>query len=101
MCTLVRPPVVISGEISLLWQDVDPYHGDVLLLNIIPDEVLRMDTFELRGPLAERFKDGVLVEGMHVRILCESDTIEVVNQETGETTDEERPIVVDIVVVGP
>ena len=97
----MRPPVVISGEISLLWQDVDPYHGDVLLMNIIPDRVLSMDTFELRGPLAARFKDGVLEEGMRIRILCETDTIEVVNHETGETSDEERPIVVDIVVLGP
>ena len=96
----MSPRVAFSGEISLLWQDVDPYHGDVILLNIIPDELLRMDTFELRGPLAMRFKDGVLVEGMHIRILCETDTIEVINQETGETSDEERPIVVDIVVLG-
>ncbi len=95
----MSPHVAFSGEISLLWQDVDPYHGDVILLNIIPDELLRMDTFELRGPLAERFKDGVLAEGMRIRILCETDTIEVVNQETGETSDEERPVVVDIVVL--
>jgi len=95
----VSPRVAFSGEISLLWQDVDPYHGDVILLTIIPDELLRMDTFELRGPLAERFKDGVLAEGMRIRLLCETDTIEVVNQETGETSDEERPIVVDIVVL--
>jgi len=92
--------VAIAGEISLLWQDVDLYHGDVILLNIIPDEMLRMDTFELRGPMAARFKDGVLEEGMRVRILCETDTIEVVNHETGETSDEERPVVVDIVVLG-
>ena len=92
-------PVAISGEISLLWQDVDRYAGDVILLNIIPDEVLRMDTFELRGPLASRFKDGVLEEGMRIEIHCVTDTIEVVNQETGETSDEERPVVVDIVVL--
>jgi hypothetical protein len=72
----VSPRVAISGEISLLWQDVDPYRGDVILLNIIPDEMLRMDTFELAGRLAERFK------------------------ENGETSDEERPVVVDIVVLG-
>jgi len=95
----VSAPVAISGEISLLWQDVDRYAGDVILLNIIPDEVLRMDTFELRGPLASRFKDGVLEEGMRIEIHCVTDTIEVVNQETGETSDEERPVVVDIVVL--
>jgi len=95
----VSPRVVISGEISLLWQDVHPYHGDVILLNIVPDELLRLDTFELTGPIAERFKDGVLEEGMRIEVLCETDTIEVVNHETGETSDEERPIVVDIVVL--
>ena len=92
--------VSFIGEISLLWQDIDPYQGDVILLNIDPDEVLAMDTFELRGPLASRFKDGVLREGMRVRIECDSDTIEVVNQETGETSDEERPVVVDVIVLG-
>jgi hypothetical protein len=97
----VTPRVVITGEISLLWQDVDPYRGDVILLNIIPDEMLRMDTFDLQGPLAERFKDGVLTEGMRVEVHCETDTIEVVNQETGETSDEERAVVVDIVVLEP
>jgi hypothetical protein len=95
----VGPRIAISGEISLLWQDIDPYQGDVILLNIIPDELLRMDTFELRGPIAARCKDGVLEEGMRVQILCEMDTIEVVNRDTGETSDEERPVVVDIVVL--
>lgn len=97
----MRPRVVITGEISLLWQDVDPYRGDVILLNIVPDEMLRMDTFDLAGPLAERFKDGVLEEGMRIEVHCETDTIEVVNHETGETSDEDRPVVVDIVVLGP
>jgi len=96
----VRPRVVITGEISLLWQDVDPYRGDVILMNIIPDEMLRMDTFDLTGPLANRFKDGVLEEGMRVEVHCETDTIEVVNQETGETTDEDRAVVIDVVVIG-
>jgi hypothetical protein len=96
----VSPRVAISGEISLLWQDVDPYHGDVILLNIIPDDMLWIDTFELRGPIAERFKDGVLEEGMRIEIHCETDTIEVVNRDTGETSDEERPVVVDVVVLG-
>jgi hypothetical protein len=95
----VSARVAISGEISLLWQDVDPYAGDVILMNIIPDEMLRMDTFELRGPLAARFKDGVLAEGMRVEIHCVTDTIEVVNRETGETSDEDRPVVVDILVL--
>ena len=93
------PRIAISGEISLLWQDIDPYQGDVILLNIVPDEMLRMDTFELRGAIAARFKDGVLEEGMRVQIVCETDTIEVVNRDTGETSDEERPVVVDIVVL--
>ncbi len=96
----MTPRVSFVGEISLLWQDVDPYQGDVILLNIDPDELLMMDTFELRGALASRFKDGVLCEGMRVRIECNTDTIEVVNQETGETFDEERPVVVDVIVLG-
>lgn len=96
----MTPLVSFTGEISLLWQDVDPYHGDVLLLNIDPDELLVMDTFELRGGLATRFKDGALREGMRVRIDCQTDTIEVVNHGTGETSDEERPVVVDVIVLG-
>lgn len=95
----MNPRVAISGEISLLWQDRDPYKGDVLLVNIVPDEMLQFDTFELHGELATRFVDGALSEGMRVRIICASDTIEVVNQETGETSDEDRPVVVDIVVL--
>jgi hypothetical protein len=94
----VKPPVAISGEISLLWEDVHPYHGDVILLNIVPDQMLTMDTFELRGDLAARLKDGILQEGMRVQILCETDTVEVVNHETGETSDAERPVVIDVIV---
>lgn len=92
--------VSISGEISLLWQDVDPYQGDVLLLSLDTDETLAMNTFELRGPLAERFKDGVLEEGMRVRIDCRSETIEMVNMEMHTTSDEQVSVVVDVVVLG-
>ncbi|MFN8109566.1 MAG: hypothetical protein U0Y82_06925 [Thermoleophilia bacterium] len=91
--------VSITGEVALLWQDVDPYHGDVILLSLDTDVLLQMNTFELRGELADRLKDGVLAEGMRVRIDCASDTIEVVNQETGEASDKEVPVVVDVVVL--
>ncbi len=91
--------VSITGEIALLWQDVDPYQGDVILMSLDTDEPLQMNTFELRGDLALRLKDGILEEGMRVRVDCSSDTIEVVNMETGETSDEERPVVVDVVVL--
>ena len=47
--------VSITGEIALLWQDVDPYEGDVILLTLDTDETLAMNTFELRGDLAQRF----------------------------------------------
>ena len=42
----------ITGEISLLWQDVDPYAGDVMLMSLDTDEPLRMNTFEICGELA-------------------------------------------------
>jgi len=90
----------ITGEISLLWQDVDPYEGDVILLSLDPDEPMRMNTFEIRGALAGRLKGGVLEEGMRVRIDCRAETIEVVNLETGETADGDRPVVLDVVVLG-
>lgn len=90
----------ITGEISLLWQEVDPYAGDVLLMTLDTDEPMRMDTFEIGGPLAARLKDGVLAEGMRVRVDCRSETIEMVNLENGETTDENRAVVVDVVVLG-
>ena len=89
----------IDGEISLLWQDVDPYQGDVILMSLDTDEPLRMNTFEISGDLASRLKDGVLEEGMRVRVRCRAETIEVVNLETGETSDEDVPVVVDVVVL--
>ena len=90
----------ITGEISLLWQDVDPYEGDVILMSLDTDEPLRMNTFEIRGDLAGRLKDGALEEGMRVRVDCRAETVEVVNVETGETSDEESAVVVDVVVLG-
>ena len=90
--------VSITGEVSLLWQDLDRYQGDVLLMSLDTDEPLQPNTFEIAGPLAERLKDGVLAEGMRVRVECRSETVEVVNVENGETTDEERPVVVDIIL---
>jgi hypothetical protein len=99
VCRVVAGVVSISGEISLLWQDIDPYQGDVLLLSLDTDEPLVMNTFELRGPLAERFKDGALEEGMRVRIDCRSETIELINMEMHTTSDEQVQVVVDIVVL--
>jgi hypothetical protein len=89
----------ITGEISLLWQDVDPYAGDVLLMTLDTDDPMRMNTFEISGELAVRLKDGVLEEGMRVRVECRSETIEMVNLENGETTDEDRAVVLDVVVL--
>jgi hypothetical protein len=94
------PEQSITGEISLLWQDVDPYRGDVILMSLDTDEPMRMNTFEIRGELAGRLKDGVLEEGMRVRVDCHAETVEVVNLETGETSDEESAVVVDVVVLG-
>ena len=90
----------ITGEISLLWQDMDPYEGDVLLMSLDTDEPMRMNTFEIRGALAGRLKDGVLEEGMRVRVDCRAETFEVVNRATGEPSDEDRPVVLDVVVLG-
>ena len=90
----------ITGEISLLWQDVDPYAGDVLLMTLDTDDPMRMNTFEITGDLAARLKDGVLEEGMRVRVDCRSETIEMVNLENGDTTDEDRAVVLDVVVLG-
>ncbi len=89
----------ITGEISLLWQDVDPYRGDVILMSLDTDEPMAINTFEIGGPLAVRLKDGVLEEGMRVRVDCRREVIEMVNMENGETTDEDRAHVVDVVVL--
>jgi hypothetical protein len=94
------PEQSITGEISLLWHDVDPYRGDVILMSLDTDEPRRMNTFEIRGDLAERLKGDVLEEGMRVRVDCRAETVEIVNLETGETTDEESAVVVDVVVLG-
>ena len=90
----------ITGEISLLWLDVDPYEGDVILMSLDTDEPMSMNTFEIRGDLAGRLKDGALEEGMRVRVDCRAETIEVVNVDTGETSDEETAVVLDVVVLG-
>jgi hypothetical protein len=90
----------ITGEISLLWHDVDPYAGDVILMSLDTDEPMRMNTFEIRGPLAGRLKDGALREGQRVRVDCRAETVEVVNLENGETSDEDRAVVLDVVVLG-
>jgi hypothetical protein len=90
----------ITGEISLLWEDVDPYAGDVILMSLDPDEPMSMNTFEIRGPLAVRLKDGALREGVRVRVECRAETVEVVNLDNGETSDEDRAVVLDVVVLG-
>jgi hypothetical protein len=95
----VSGTISVVGEIALLWQDVDEYAGDVLLMNLDTDVPLEMNTFEIRGDLATRLKDGVLEEGMRVRVDCRSETVELVNVENGETTDEEWAVVVDVVVL--
>jgi hypothetical protein len=92
-------PVSITGEISLLWRDVDPYDGDVILFSLDTDEPLALNTFEIRGEMASRYPEGALEEGMRVRVDCGSDTMEVVNMETGETSDEATAVVVDVVVL--
>jgi hypothetical protein len=89
----------IIGEVSLLWQDVDAYAGDVLLMTLDTDEPMRMNTFEITGDLALRLKDGVIEEGMRVRVECRAETIEMVNLENGETSDEHRSVVVDVEVL--
>lgn len=91
--------VSISGEVSLLYEDTDHTGGDVLLISLDPDEVLAFNTFEVHGDLATRYKAGVLEEGMRVRVDCRSETIEVIDFGTGETRDEERPVVVDLVIL--
>jgi len=88
----------VVGEISLIWHDVDAYHGDVMLLSLDTDEPLAQSTFEIRGALAGRL-EGALAEGMRVRVDCRPETVELVNQETGETHDADRPVVVDVVVL--
>jgi hypothetical protein len=94
------PRQSITGEVSLLWQEVDPYRGDVILMSLDTDDPLRLNTFEIRGELAGRLKDGALAEGMRVRVDCRAETVEVVNLETGETSDETSAVVVDVVVLG-
>jgi hypothetical protein len=89
----------ITGEVSLLWRERDRYDGEVLLLTLDPDDPLAQSTFEVRGALAGRLDEDALSEGMRVRVDLRSETVEVVNQETGETEDRARPVVVDVVVL--
>ncbi|MGD9694036.1 MAG: hypothetical protein AB7V42_00055 [Thermoleophilia bacterium] len=89
----------VTGEISLLWHDVDPYEGDVILMTLDTDEPMRMNTFEIRGQLARDLAAHALAEGMRVRVDCRSETFEVVNLENGETSDEERAVVLGVTVL--
>lgn len=89
----------ITGEIALLWEDVDPYRGETILLTLDTDEPLRLNTFEIHGELAVRLRGGVLEEGMRVRVECRAEVIEMVNVENGETSDEDRAEVLDVVVL--
>jgi hypothetical protein len=91
--------VPITGEISVLWRDVHRYDGDVLLISLDTDEPLAQNAFEIRGALAQRL-GGVLQEGMRVSVHWRAEVIEVVNQETGETSDEAHAVVVDVRVLG-
>lgn len=91
----------ITGEVTLLWEEVDPYEGRVILITLDTDEPMRLDTFEIRGEVAGRLPAGALAEGMRVRVDCRAETVEVVNVENGETSDEARAVVVDVVVLRP
>src|SRR5262245_47583906 len=68
----------VTGLISLLWRDVDPYEGPVVLLTLDADDPRDQSTFEVRGALAGRLGEGALQEGMRVRVDCRSETVEVV-----------------------
>lgn len=91
----------VTGEITLLWEDEDPYRGRVILMTLDTDEPMRLDTFEIRGEVAGRLAGGALAEGMRVRVDCRDETVEVVNLENGETSDEARAVVLDVVVLQP
>ena len=93
------PVISISGEISLLFEAVDSQGRDVLLITIDPDEVLAFNTFEVHGDIAARLAGGALQEGLRIRVDCRSETIEMIDPGTGDTFDEERPEVLDVVVL--
>jgi hypothetical protein len=96
----VREVGSVTGEIRLLWRQRDRYRGEVLLLTLEPEDPGAQSTFELFGPLAGRVGAEV-AEGLRVRVVLQDETVELVNQETGETGDALRASVVDVVVLPP
>jgi len=94
----VRELGTVTGEVSLLWREWDPYRGEILLLTLEAEDPRAPSTFEMSGPLAERL-GSALAEGVRVRVELRAETVEVVNQETGDTEDADRPAVVDVVVL--
>jgi len=96
----VREIRAVTGEVSLLWRERDPYRGEILLLTLDAEDPRAPSTFEMSGPLAERL-GTVLAEGVRVRVELRAETVEVVNQETGDTEDAHRPAVVDVVLLPP
>ncbi len=91
--------VSIIGEVSLLWRDTDRYDGDVVLFSLDTDEPLALNTFEVAGALATLAEKRGVEEGVRVRVDCRWETVEVVNVDTGETSDGARAVVIDVVVL--
>ncbi|WP_217915104.1 hypothetical protein [Miltoncostaea marina] len=89
----------VTGRISLLWEEDHPYLGPVLLIHLEGEGTPGADTFEVAGELAGRLRGGALAEGMRVRVDHRRETVESVNLETGETSDDDRPVVVDVIVL--
>ena len=82
----------------MMFEDVHPYRGRLLLITLDTDIPLELNTFEVEGELAERMSD-VLEEGQVVRIDCRGDWQEVVSPESLETSDKTVATVLDIVVL--
>lgn len=94
------PAPSIIGVVRALWQERHPYTGPALLISLDTDDPAHLDTFEIHGELAERLAEQQLGEGSRVRVECRREIVEAVDPETGETSDHERAVVVDVVLLG-
>jgi hypothetical protein len=87
-----------TGEIAMLFEDVDRYRGRLLLITLDTEVPLELNTFEVEGELADRMAP-VLEEGQVVRLDCRGEIQEVVSPESIETSDKTVAIVLHIEVL--
>ena len=83
----------------MMFEDVHPYRGRLLLITLDTEIPLELNTFEVEGELGDRMST-VLEEGQVVRIDCRGDWQEVVSPESLETSDKKYKFIFSHNLIG-